>query len=62
LTAYESLELVWQIGKHPLSRGMDVVEIAPSLDQGGVTSIMRVALIMHYLGATKVRLEKEQNG
>jgi len=62
LSAYESLELIWQIGKHPLSRGMDVVEIAPSLDQGGVTSIMGVALIMHYLGATKVRLEKERNG
>jgi arginase family enzyme len=54
--------VVWQIGQHPLSRGMDIVEIAPSLDQGGVTSIMGVALIMHYLGATKVRLEKERNG
>lgn len=62
LSAYESLELVWQIGKHPLSRGMDVVEIAPNLDQGGVTSIMGVTLIMHYLAATKVRLEKERNG
>ena len=59
LTAYEALELVWQIGQHPLSRGMDIVEIAPSLDQGGITSIMGVALIMHYLGATKVRLEKD---
>ena len=59
LTAYEALELVWQIGQHPLSRGMDIVEIAPSLDQGGVTSIMGVAIIMNYLGATKVRLEKQ---
>jgi formimidoylglutamase len=57
LSAYESLELVWRIGQHPLSRGMDILEIAPSLDAAGVTSIMGVALIMHYLAATKVRLQ-----
>lgn len=56
LTAYQALEMVWQIGQHPLSCGLDVVEIAPSLDTGGVTSMMGAALIMHYLGATKVRL------
>jgi formimidoylglutamase len=59
LTAYQALELVWQVGQHPLSHGMDIVEIAPIMDQGGVTSIMGVALIMNYLGATKVRLEKQ---
>jgi len=55
LSAYQALELVWQIGQHPLSNGLDVVEIAPSLDCGGVTSMMGAALIMHYMGATKVR-------
>jgi arginase family enzyme len=34
---------------------MDIVEIAPSIDREGVTSIMGVAMIMHYLAATKVR-------
>jgi arginase family enzyme len=60
LTAYEALEMSWQIGQHPLSQGMDIVEIAPSLDCGGVTSIMGVALILHYIGATKVRLQNQR--
>ena len=60
LTAYHGLEMVWQIGQHPLSRGLDVLEIAPSLDCGGVTSLMGAALIMHYLGASKARLEKQR--
>ena len=62
LTAYESLEMVWQIGQHPLSRGLDVLEVAPSLDCGGVTSMMAAALIMHYLGATKTRLHGDAGG
>lgn len=61
LSAYEALEMVWQIGQHPLSRGMDVMEIAPSLDCGGITSIMGAALIMHYMGASKVRLQKQRD-
>ncbi len=61
LTAYEALEMVWQIGQHPLSKGLDVLEIAPSLDCGGVTSMMGAALIMYYLGATKKRLEKQHD-
>ena len=60
LTAYEALEAVWQIGKHPLSRGIDVQEVAPPLDVGGITSIMGASLIMQYLGATKKRLENEK--
>ncbi|HCX87511.1 MAG TPA: agmatinase [Gammaproteobacteria bacterium] len=58
LSAYQALEMVWQIGQHPLSRGLDVMEIAPSLDSSGVTSMMGAALIMHYLGATKTRLHR----
>lgn len=60
LSAYESLEMVWQIGQHPLSRGIDVMEVAPNLDVGGVTSMMGAALIMHYFAATKMRLEKQR--
>lgn len=60
LSASESLEMVWQIGQHPLCRGIDVMEVAPNLDVGGVTSMMGAALIMHFLAATKVRLEKQR--
>jgi formimidoylglutamase len=60
LSAYQTLELVWQIGQHPLCRGMDIVEVAPCLDAAGVTSIMCAALIMNFLAATKVRLEKQR--
>jgi formimidoylglutamase len=57
LSAYEALELIWQLGQHPKSRGIDMVEVAPSLDAAGVTSMMGAALIMNYLAATKVRLQ-----
>ncbi len=60
LTSYEVLELVWQLGQHPLCRGLDVVEIAPSLDAAGVTSLMGAALIMNFMAATKVRLDNEK--
>jgi len=56
LTAYQALEAVWRIGRHPKVRGLDVVEVAPPLDQGGITSMMAAALIMNFFGATKKRL------
>ena len=55
ITPYQALEMVWRFGQHPLCRGMDLVEVAPSLDAAGVTSIMAVVLAMNFLGATKVR-------
>lgn len=55
LTAYEALEAVWLIGRHPKTRGLDVVEVAPPLDQGGLTSMMAAALIMNFFGALKKR-------
>lgn len=60
LSAYEALEMVWQFGQHPLTSGFDVVEVAPSLDCGGVTSLMGAALIMHFMGGTKVRLGNQR--
>ena len=60
LSAYEALELIWQLGQHPKSRGIDMVEVAPCLDAAGVTSMVGAALIMNYLGATKVRLERQR--
>jgi len=60
LSAYQALELIWQIGQHPLCRGLDIVEVAPCLDVADVTSMMAAALIMNFLAATKVRLEKHR--
>jgi formimidoylglutamase len=57
LSAYEALEAVWLIGQHPKTKGLDVVEVAPPLDQGGVTSMMAAALIMNYFGSVKSRLQ-----
>lgn len=59
LTSYQGLEAVWQIGQHPLLRGMDVLEVAPPLDVQDLTSIMGAALIMQYLGATKRRMKEK---
>jgi agmatinase len=60
LTQYEVLEMVWQFGQHPLCRGFDVMEVAPSLDAAGVTSMLGAALIMNYMAATKVQLENSK--
>ena len=57
LTSYEALEAVWMIGQHPLCRGMELMEVAPALDVNDLTSVMASAMIMHFFGATKKRLE-----
>jgi formimidoylglutamase len=57
LTAYQALEAVWTIGQHPLCRAMDLLEVAPPLDLGNLTSLMGAALILNFLGATKKRKE-----
>lgn len=57
LTAYQALEAVWQIGQHPLCRGFDLLEVAPPLDFGSLTSLMGAALILNFMGAVKKRKE-----
>jgi len=59
LTSYQGLEAVWLIGQHPLSRGMDIMEVAPALDVQGLTSKMAAALVMQYLAATKRRMKEK---
>ena len=58
LTSFQALESVWHIAQHPKCRGMDIVEVAPSLDAANVSSIMGAALAMQFMGATKRRLEQ----
>jgi len=60
LTPYQVQEMVWQFGQHTLCRGFDIVEVSPSLDQGGVTSMMAMSLIMNFMGATKVRNQNKK--
>jgi formimidoylglutamase len=59
LSAYQALEAVWMIAGHPLTRGFDLVEVAPSLDAANVTSIMAAALVMHFLAGTKQKLKNQ---
>ncbi|MEW6081025.1 MAG: agmatinase family protein [Bacillota bacterium] len=58
LTSFQALEATWLIGRHPLVRGMDIVEVAPPLDVLGLTSMMAASLVMQYIGATKAKLDR----
>jgi len=60
LSSYQALEAVWMIAQHPLTRGFDLVEVAPSLDVANLTSIMAAAMVMHFLGGTKKRLDNKK--
>ncbi len=62
LTSYQALEAVFQIGKHPLLRGFDVVEVAPPLDVQGLTSQMGAALLMQFFGARKACRDGQRKG
>jgi formimidoylglutamase len=57
LATYQALEAVWQIGRHPKTRGLDIMEVAPCHDPSGITSMTAASLIMTYLGAVKARRE-----
>jgi len=56
LTAYQGLEAVYQLCRHPMSSGMDVCEVAPPLDVLDLTSTMGSALAMNFIGATWERI------
>lgn len=56
LLAWEALELVHMFASHPLTRGMDHVEVSPSLDtNNGISSTTGSALLMQMIGAVKTR-------
>jgi agmatinase len=58
LTAVEALEIVFQLGQHPLCRGFDLVELAPPLDVQDLSSHLAAALTLHFLAASAIRLER----
>lgn len=56
LLAWEALELVHMFASHPLTRGMDHVEVSPSLDtNNGTSATTGSALLMQMIGAIKTR-------
>lgn len=56
LLAWEALELVQAFASHPLTRGMDHVEVSPALDtNNGISAITGSALLMQMFGAVKSR-------
>jgi len=55
LTGTQILEAVAALGRHPLTRVFDVVEISPPLDVANLTVIMGREIIMNFLGGLALR-------
>ncbi len=55
LTGAQILEAVATLGRHPLTRAFDVVEISPPLDVADLTVIMGREIIMNFLGGLALR-------
>jgi formimidoylglutamase len=59
LLAWEALELVHAFASHPLTRGMDQVEVSPALDTNNkITATTGSALLMQMIGGAKRRKEE----
>lgn len=59
MTSFQLLEGVFEVGKNPLVRAFDVMEVAPPLDAANVTSYMGAAVVMQILGAVKARAGRD---
>lgn len=55
LTGSQILYAVATLGRHPLTRAFDVVEISPPLDVANLTVIMGREIIMNFLGGIALR-------
>lgn len=55
LTGAQILEAASTLGRHPLIRAFDVVEISPPLDVANLTVIMGREIIMNFLGGLALR-------
>jgi agmatinase len=53
LLPWQLLELVFQIGRHDLVRGGDLMEVAPPLDSTGATTAIGAAVATQFIGARK---------
>jgi len=61
LTGAQILEAVAILGRHPLTRVFDVVEISPPLDVANLTVIMGREIIMNFLGGLALRKRDERD-
>ncbi len=55
LMPWEVVEALVMAGRHPLTRAVDVMEIAPPLDVSRITSTLGAELLMQFLGALALR-------
>jgi len=53
LLPWQLLELVYQLGRHELVRGADLMEVAPPLDSTGATTAVGAAVVTQFIGARK---------
>jgi formimidoylglutamase len=59
LNPVDVIVAVHEIAKHPMVRGMDVMEVSPPLDLGkGLTSLMAGTMLMHMLGGLALRKQR----
>jgi agmatinase len=57
LRTYELQELVYRIGRHDRTRGMDLMEVAPPLETyDRSTTLVASAVVNQFIGATKERI------
>lgn len=53
LLPWQLLDLVYQLGRHELVRGADLMEVAPPLDTTGATTAIGAAVVTQFFGARK---------
>ena len=52
---WDVVQAIVLAGRHPLTRALDVMEIAPPLDMGRITSTLGAELLMQFLSALALR-------
>lgn len=56
LRTHQVLELVYQIGRHPITQAMDVMEVAPPLERWDrITTMVASSIVVQFIGAVKDR-------
>jgi len=57
LTSWDVLNAAFMAGKHPLVKGIDIVEISPPLDVNNLTSNIGATSILYFLGGLNERTQ-----
>jgi formimidoylglutamase len=60
MTSFQLLEAVYTIARHPKLRAFDVMEVAPPLDYGNLTSRIGANVVMQMIGGLKTRKDERQ--